>query len=231
MTDPLSFPKVLDAIRDQTARLLGATIGFDEEEWAAKTSLPGWTKSHVAAHLVEGARNLTRLIDATGTPYAPVAESEQRYWLERRALNTGLALQIKLDESAGQLHEALWRLEHRTDMVQVAAHWRLPALEVPVIRLRELVVHHYDLVGEVAFDLPYPVLLRIASFEVARLRRHELPPVFVVADEGFSARIGSEDGETTTVIGPLRDLLLWIVRGVATEHVSGTAGVASPISS
>ena len=70
----------------------------------------------------------------------------------------------------------------------------------------------------------------LLALEVRRPRSEELPPVLLVADEGFSARIGDEDGETTTVLGPANDLLIWLARGITTSNVSGTADLEADIS-
>ncbi|MDU7360122.1 MAG: maleylpyruvate isomerase family mycothiol-dependent enzyme [Propionibacteriaceae bacterium] len=229
MTQHLAFPEVLEAIRNQTTRLLGATIEFSEDDWAAPTALPGWTKSHVAAHLVEQANRLARALGSSGEPSHPLPEHAQRLELEQLALDAGLALQIQLDESAGALQEVLPKLEDRDEEIQVTPQWRIRAAHIPVLRLRELLVHHYDLIGRTAFDVRQAVLLTVARFETLRPRREEVPPVLIVADEGFSARIGEDSGATTTVIGPLADLCLWLTRGVASENLSGTESVAIPL--
>nr|WP_108871650.1 maleylpyruvate isomerase family mycothiol-dependent enzyme [Tessaracoccus timonensis] len=225
MTQSLAFPEVLDAIRTQTTRLLGTTIEFDEDDWAAPTVLPGWTRSHVAAHLVEQATRFTKALNAgEGNEPEPDASRLRCQW-ERQAIEDGLALQTRLDESAGQLQDALARLEHRDQTVQIADGWDAPASLVPALRLRELVVHHFDLIGHEALDVPTSTLLTIAEFETIRPCNAELPPVLLVADEGFSARIGAESGDTTTVIGPLADLCLWLMRGIASDHISGASAV------
>lgn len=229
MTQPLAFPEVLDAIRTQTTRLLGTTIEFDEDDWAAPTVLPGWTRSHVAAHLVEQAMRITKALSTDDESEPEPDPSRLRCQWERQAIDEGLALQIRLDESASQLQEALTRLEHREDAVRIADGWDAPASLMPAMRLRELVVHHFDLIGHAAFDVPNAVLLTIAEFEALRPRNAELPPVLLVSDEGFSARIGAESGDTTTVIGPLADLCLWLARGIASDSMSGASAVPMPL--
>lgn len=229
MIQSLAFPEVLEAVRDQTTRLLGATIEFSEEDWAAPTALPGWTKSHVAAHLVEQAHRLASILGTTGQALPSSSEHAQRLELERLALDTGLALQIQLDESAGVLQEAFAKLEGRDNEDQIAPQWSINPRDLPVLRLRELLVHHYDLIGRTAFDVPRAVLLTVASFETLRPRREEVPPVLIVADEGFSARIGEDSGDTKTVIGPISDLCLWLTRGVASQNLSGTDSVPVPL--
>lgn len=230
MTQSLAFPEVLDAIRTQTTRLLGTTIEFGEDDWAAPTVLPGWTRSHVAAHLVEQAMRLTKALNAEAEHERESDPSRLRCQWERQAIEDGLALQTRLDESAGQLQDALARLEHRDQTVRITDGWDAPPSLVPALRLRELVVHHFDLIGREALDVPPAALLTIAEFETLRPRNAELPPVLLVADEGFSARIGADSGDTTTVIGPLADLCLWLARGIASDHISGASAVPMPLS-
>ncbi|WP_297751883.1 maleylpyruvate isomerase family mycothiol-dependent enzyme [uncultured Tessaracoccus sp.] len=230
MTQSLAFPEVLDAIRTQTTRLLGTTIEFDEDDWAAPTVLPGWTRSHVAAHLVEQARRLTKALSAEQACDPEPDPASLRCQWERQAIDEGLTLQIRLDESAGQLQDALAGLGRHTETVRIADGWTGPASLMPALRLRELVVHHFDLIGREALDVPTSALLTIAEFETLRPRNAGLPPVLLVADEGFSARIGADSGDTTTVIGPLPDLCLWLARGIASDHISGASAVPMPLS-
>jgi len=229
MTQSLAFPEVLEAIRTQTTRLLGTTIEFGEDDWAAPTVLPGWTRSHVAAHLVEQAMRVSNALYAEQERELGPGRATLRCQWERQAIEDGLALQTRLDESAGQLQDALARLEHRDETVRIADGWHVHASLVPAMRLRELVVHHFDLIGHAAFDVPNSVLLTIAEFETLRPHNAELPPVLLVSDEGFSARIGAESEDTTTVIGPLADLCLWLARGIASDSMSGTSAVAMPL--
>jgi maleylpyruvate isomerase len=224
MTEAATFTEVIDAIREQTAHLLGTTISYDEKDWADATALPGWTRSHVAAHLVEGAERmlglLRRIEDTPGTPLHTSPEDDQRA-LERRALDAGLTLQIQFDETAGQLQRALSRLEHDDRIIGLSDAWQVPAHSLPLVRLREVVIHHFDLIGHDAISLPDNVLRMLFEVEVDHADAREFPPMLLLADEGFSARIGPDGGETTTAIGPVRDLLVWLARGVTSPHISG----------
>ena len=55
------FDSSLHAVREQTHTLLGRTIAYSPEDWAAPTRLPGWARGHVAAHLIKGARGLAQV--------------------------------------------------------------------------------------------------------------------------------------------------------------------------
>ncbi len=221
MTEPVAFPGILGAIREQTAHLLGTTISYDAEDWARPTPLPGWSRAHVAAHLVDQALRCIDALEDAAPPAARPNADEQRA-IEVRALDAGLDLQIELDETAGRLQEVLTRHDEDRHPVELAPGWSLPAEEVAVVRLRELVVHHHDLIGSEALDLPPEVVRAVVQFEVERPRLEGLPPVLLVSDEGFSARVGPEEEAATTVVGPERDLLLYLARGIVAPTISGT---------
>ncbi len=228
MTEAATFVEVIDAIREQTAHLLGTTISYDEGDWAAPTSLPGWTRSHVAAHLVEDANRmlaLLRRIETDAGEGLHLTPADRQRALERRALDAGLTLQIQLDESSGQLQRALARLEDEDRPVRLTDSWRLPASVLPLVRLREVVVHHFDLVGHEALTIADPVTTSLLELEIGRTHVRDLPSILLVTDEGFSARIGADEGDTSTVIGPAHDLLVWLARGVVTPNISGAHGI------
>lgn len=220
MTEPATFAEVVDAIREHTAHLLGTTISYDEDDWATATELPGWTRSHVAAHLVQEAEGLIAAL-GDGEEHEPLSSDERRLALERRALCAGLALQISLDETSGQLQRQLQQLEGDERPIRLAESWTIPAHDVPVLRLREVVLHHFDLIGPEALDVPPSILRLLLAFEVARPRANPLPPVLLLSDDGFSARLGDEDREATTVIGPSPDLLVLLARDIISPNISG----------
>lgn len=229
MTEAATFAEAIDAVREQTAHLLGTTISYDEDDWASGAVTPGWTRSHVAAHLVEGALGaldyLDRLDRGDEIPLHASPADQQRA-LERRALDAGLSLQIQLDETSGQLQGALAKLADDDREVTISEGWRVPLHSLAFLRLRELVVHHYDLVGEFPPGLSAPILHELLRLEVQRPHGDDSPSLLITTDEGFSFRVGDEAGETTTVLGPAADLLIWIARGVASQHISGAAAEA-----
>lgn len=231
MTEAVTFAEVIEAIREHTAHLLGTTISYDERDWAEPIALSGWTRSHVAAHLVEDALTMMDELRHESSGHPPTSHAEQQIALERRALDAGLGLQIELDESAGQLQDVLSQVEDDVLSVTLGGGWIIRGSEVPLVRLREIVVHHFDLVGEAALDVTGPIAEELLQLEVHRPRSDALPPVLLVSDEGYSARIGQDNGETTTVLGPANDLLIWLARGVTTSNVSGTADLDTPADS
>lgn len=217
---------VLHAVREQTHLLLGRTIGYSEEDWAQPSRLPGWTRSHVAAHLVANARNLVAACEALADGVADVALSpgsadEEAHDLELGALDDGLALQIALDTSAGALHHAMAELAPGDATVRLKSEQEVPAHLIPLVRLHEVTLHYFDLSPDVDdITLEPTVANDLLAFQVSRMDTVALPRVRVVSHEGFDAQFGGE-GEAPRVTGPAADLVVWLARDVVTPRVGG----------
>lgn len=206
---------ILPAVREQTHVLLGRTIGYSEHDWAQPSRLPGWTRSHVAAHLVQNAHALLALAHAvtegTDAPVTP-PEDERAHALELAALADGLSLQIALDTVAGELAEALAHVPADSD--------------IPMVWLFEVVVHGFDLspdVDELGVD---PLLAQeLLTFWLQRADEDSLPRVHLLSHEGLDVHLGSES--VTRVTGPSADLLMWLARDVVTDRVGGATPLPS----
>lgn len=217
---------VLQAVREQTHLLLGRTIGYSEEDWAQPTRLAGWTRSHVAAHLVANARNLVAACEslaggADAVDLSPVPAAEEAHDLELGALDDGLALQIGLDTSAGALHDAMAELAPGDAAIRLRSGQEFPARLIPLVRLHEVALHHFDLAAEVEdITLEPSVANDLLEFQVSRMDTAALPRCHVLSHEGFETRFGSE-GESPRVTGPAADLVVWLARDVVTRRVGG----------
>lgn len=223
--DGAPFDVILEAVRERTHVLLGATIGLSEEQWAQPSLLPGWTRSHVAAHVVENARGLIRVCHGI-SEHRPVrmyaSRMERIGAIERGALGGGLTLQIDLDTSASELETLLPALEGNTSPVEVRAGYRIPAEDLALARLYEVVVHSTDMdVADHRADLGPTAAQALLSFEAERVgRRPDLEGMLLLADEGYRARLGADD-DFRTVGGPALDLLLWLARGLDSPRLRG----------
>ncbi len=205
--------------------LLGATIGFSEEHWAQPSGLPGWTRSHVAAHLVENARGLIRVCRglADGRPTRMYScHAEKMRSVERGALAGGLRLQIDLDTSASELQTELPILDGNDTPVELRAGYRLAARQIPLARLYEVVVHSVDLdIDGHEVHVPNEIAVDLLTFQSERMgRRPDLPGILLLADEGFGIRLGAE-GDFDTVGGPAVDLMMWLSRGIMSPRLRG----------
>ena len=222
-TNRAEFAEVVSAVRDHTSLLLGTTIGYSDDDWAEPTSLAGWTRSHVAAHLADGAHGMLRLIDglATGatTRMYDSAVAKQRS-IEIGALTSGLDLQIRLDTSASELQHEFAALEGDSRPVTLRLGYRIPASQIPLARLGEVVLHHMDLGSQFSTaDLAPDLAVALLAFHVDRVgRRDDFPPLRLVADEGYEGSVG-RSGEQTQMNGPAGDLVAWLARGTESPRI------------
>ncbi|MFF4966110.1 maleylpyruvate isomerase N-terminal domain-containing protein [Streptomyces sp. NPDC001037] len=147
--------------RAGTELLLDAAAGLDEAALHAPSTLPGWSRGHVVAHVAANADALGNLVHwaATGerTPMYASAEERAAGIAKGGTLSAG-ELRSWLTASADKLAAGLdgltdeqWRREVVTAQGRTVA-----ATELPWMRAREVCVHAVDLgTGVVAFaDLP-----------------------------------------------------------------------------
>lgn len=230
LTNRAMFAEVVNAVRDHTALMLGTTISYSEEDWAAPTGLSGWTRSHVAAHLADGADAMFRVIKGLedGAPIRMYDSAKAKHRaIELGALTSPLDLQIRLDTSASALQREFAALEGDTRPVTLRAGYRIPANQIPLARLGEVVLHHMDLGSHfTTADLTPDIAVELLAFNVERIgRRDDYPPLLLVADEGFEGSVGRA-GSPTRMHGPAGDLVAWLVRGTESARIyrSGDAG-------
>lgn len=230
-TTRAEFTDVVNAVRDHTALLLGTTIGYSDDDWAGATGLGGWTRSHVAAHLAEGASAMVRVIDGLASGVSTRlydSQAAKHRAIEIGALMSGLDLQIRLDTTASQLQREFAALEGDVRPVTLRAGYRIPAEQLPLARLGEVVLHHMDLGTQFSpSDLSPDIAVELLAFHVERIgRRDDFPPLRLVADEGFEGCVG-RSGLPTQVHGPAGDLVAWLTRGTESSRIyrSGASDV------
>ena len=160
---------------DEGTKLFLTTVdGLGDEQFAAGSSLPGWTRAHVVAHVHFNAEALMRLLHWARTgERTPMYEGPQQRAAE---IESGAALPVPelrrlVRESSGRLAAALdgmpdaaWRNE-----VLTAQGRTVPASEIVWMRTREVAVHAVDLAAGVGFaDLPEDLNTSLASDVVAK---------------------------------------------------------------
>ena len=226
-----------------TQRLLGATITVTDEQWAAPSRLPTWSRAHLATHLARQADGLRRLVDGavSGVPQPMYASPEAREAeIEDGAGRTGLQLQTDLDTSAERLTEAFERLNHVgagtsggatgwSSAVEMRGGLVVPARLLPLGRLFEVEIHHVDLdVGYEVEQLEPEVAEWLMEWIAFRARaRDEFPRVELHADSGFTSTVGRV-GEALVVHGSAPALVGWLTNRLDPEAVSGTRGLRLP---
>lgn len=223
--DDAAFEQVVASVREHTHSLLGLTIGFTDDEWAGASRLPGWTRSHVAAHLAGGARGMSRVCAGLRDGEDQrmyVSDREKAIDIERGSLASGVELQVGLDETAGALDGCWMNLLGDEREVSLRSGYRLQAQDLPLARLYELVIHTFDMRTaddrlNVSAEVS-PLLLEFMARQVGD--RPDLPAVEVVAHEGFDAVLGAP-GTPARIAGSAADLLMWLARGVSSARLQG----------
>jgi maleylpyruvate isomerase len=180
--------------------------------------LPGWTRAHVAAHLIGNARGLVNLLHwaNTGeeTPMYPNAHARARdidEWSQR----PDAQLKTTVQESADALKTAASALPAQawTTTVRTALGREIPAAEVVWLRTRETWIHGIDLATGAWFNaLPGPLIDALLADVCATIgTRPDCPPVTLTAeDRARTWAIGPTDTEALKVSGTASELLAWL---------------------
>jgi maleylpyruvate isomerase len=156
------------------------------------TTLPGWSRRHLAAHVAANADALSNLVHwaATGVETPMYASPEAR----AAGIERGLAMPVsELDAwvrgSADRLSsglDALTEEQWAAEVVTVQGR-TITATQIPWLRAREVCVHAVDVDNGVAFaDLPEDFL------------------------EALAADVIAKRGEVPAVHGPLADRVAWL---------------------
>jgi maleylpyruvate isomerase len=141
---------ILGLIDDATARLAEATEGLTDEEVAAPSLLPGWTRGHVITHVARNAEALRNLLiwARTGVETPSYTSQEARDAdIEAGAGRTAAALAADIRESgaAFSAEAAILPEGARLVMVSMLDGVDFPAERVLPRRLTEVELHHTDL--------------------------------------------------------------------------------------
>ncbi|MQA60718.1 MAG: maleylpyruvate isomerase family mycothiol-dependent enzyme [Actinophytocola sp.] len=175
-----------------------AVDGLEEEQYAEGTTLPGWTRAQLVAHLAANAEALRNLAHwaATGEETPMYSSPEQRNAdIEAGASRPPAVLRNLFHEEAGALAADLARLaeEQWVHTIRTAQGREVPASEIPWLRAREVMVHVVDLGTGVSFaDLPEDFLHALEA-DICAKRGKRATDV-----EGtLAARVGYLAGRTT----------------------------------
>ncbi|MEV0801055.1 maleylpyruvate isomerase family mycothiol-dependent enzyme [Kribbella sp. NPDC050281] len=139
----------------------------------APSSLPGWTRKHVAAHLSNNAEALGNLVHwaRTGQERRMYTSREQRNAdIEAGSQRPAGELLQRFQQTAQTLAEAMSELTEGQWQAQVlsAQGSPIPATQVPWMRSVEVMIHAVDLDAGVTFaDLPSDFLEELCAEDLA----------------------------------------------------------------
>jgi maleylpyruvate isomerase len=222
-------------VRTATQRLLGDTILVTDDQWRAPSTLPDWTRGHVATHIARHADAIGRLARwaRTGERQDMYPSPEHRVSeIEAGAGRSGLDLQIDLDTSAGRLSSEFDELDAGgawDAVVEMRGGLQVPARLLPLPRLLEVVIHHVDLdIGYVITDIDTKTAEWLLEWCAFRLRnRDDFPTLQLTSDSGSTVTVGSV-GEPIAVSGSSANLLGWLMGRTDASAITGGGGLQLP---
>ncbi|XBB65789.1 maleylpyruvate isomerase family mycothiol-dependent enzyme [Nocardioides sp. WV_118_6] len=164
-------------MQDGTSLFLDAVDHLGEDDYAAPSGLPGWSRAHLVAHVAANADALRNLVHwaATGVETPMYASPQQRADdIAAGALRAPADLRFWAHSSAaalagdlgglGGLDEAPWQAP-----VVTAQGRTVPATEILWMRAREVWIHAVDLATGIGFAaLPADFLDELVAEIVAR---------------------------------------------------------------
>lgn len=203
-----------------TARLLQTARTLDDP--GAPSLCEGWTRGHILSHLARNAEAIGRLADwaVTGVPQEmyPGGAAGREADIEAGAGRPLEALRADVVDTATALAPRLRALEGdlAASEVEMRGGLRISPLQLPFMRIREVVYHHVDLDAGFGFaDVEDALVVRFIDDAVARLRMgHHPPELELRADEGETWQVG--ESAVYSVSGSHAGLLLWLARRIPT---------------
>ena len=216
-------PRRLDLITAETDRLLETIHGLDDEAVRRPSRCPGWTRAHVLTHIARNADGLRDVLRAaTNGTEGAMYESQARRDGGHRGRRRPLARPSWRPTSRPRPTRLLAALAETSARGPGRSRCRgcswsttaerqqlMPVRKVPLLRLREVVLHHVDL------DAGYTIDDAPPAFVIGELGR--LGPPFTDEPPRPGRRGGRSlalrpAGRTTRSASAVRrrDLLGWI---------------------
>lgn len=218
MTAPEPARSDLVLLREATERLAASLGRLDEAAVRGPSVLPGWTRGHVLSHLArnaDGVRSLA-LSARSGASWGMYPSRDLRNadidaGATRPAelvLLDATASSTKVVDDLASMPDEAWAASI-VPFFPMATEPRVPAAELPLLRLREVEAHHVDLdVGYGYGDIPAVTQLSFLDQLPGRFGSSPLAPLTVRAtDLDRTWTLGAGGGPTLE--GPAAALMAW----------------------
>ncbi|WP_192796722.1 maleylpyruvate isomerase family mycothiol-dependent enzyme [Serinicoccus kebangsaanensis] len=218
-------------------RLWEATLAaLEDPALAAPSALPGWSRSHVVAHVALNAEALLNLLTwaRTGVETPMYASPEARDAdIEELAASDAQLVRARSERAASELDDAFAALGEQDweARVRVRQGTEIPASVVPWLRVREVYLHALDLDGAATDeDLPRDVASALVEDASRQRSRDETHPSLVLREQAGDAcwEIGRPGPDAPVVVGDVRALAAWVTGRPTTSPPSRTDGQALP---
>ncbi len=218
-----------------TERLLATVDSLPDDEWGAPSVCAGWSRAHVIAHLALNAEGLAGAVRGVlgGEPVTMYLSDETRDAdIEALSAEPPATVRERLQTGAADLAAALADLV-RSPAPPGATFERTPggivmeAAAVPTLRLREVEIHHADLLAGYSWS-DWPTETAVAFLGRDADRHDGVPFAAEATDVGRTFRFGDPDTGphtgTPTVSGPVAALAWWATGRDPGDALSSTTG-------
>lgn len=219
---------VLDA---ETARLIRTVEAMVNADIVAASSLPGWSRGHVLAHLDGNARGLGRLarsaIDGVARQMYQSPESREAdiSWRATRDVHAHLGA---VQASAGDLRRDLVGItpQRFSADVRLRNGSRFDAREIVLLRIQEVSMHHSDL-GLPSYtwrDWPARLIEWRFDLLLSEFRERGDVPVAWLDIDGVRVRFGS--GVDGGLAGSSQAVMAWLTGRSGGEGLQAVGAMA-----
>lgn len=237
MPDPADAARHLASLVDASQRLVRSVDGLTGDDWSAPSGLPDWTRAHVVAHLALNGEALGAVLTGVveGEP-VPMYESQEKRDSDIADLAQAdppelrerlLASTVTFTEAAQAVPPDRW--EGRFERTRNGP--TLPLAAVPLMRLREVEIHHADLaVGYSPDDWTGEFAEELVD---GMVRRQQPAEGFVVRplDSERTWDVGDAGDDPVVVTGPVTHVAWWLTGRPASDQVSSSRGALPTVGS
>lgn len=216
-----------DLIARADRALVRTVDSLADSQYAEPSQLPGWTRAHVVAHLALNAEGLAGVLHGAhlGQPQAMYASSEARDSdIDDLAAEAPAEVRERFLAATGRFAEAL---EAMTDGDWTGRFERVPGgpdfalVNVPLMRVREVEIHHADLGAGYSAD-DWPSDFTLVLLESMTKRPYPAPFSVRATDLDRTWHYGKGEGGAL-VTGTSTALGWWLTGRGAGEGLSSDA--------
>ena len=230
MSDLVDHDHHLAHLAEASQRLVRSVDRLTGDDWEAPSLLPGWSRAHVAAHLALNGEGLAGVLrgevehesvpmyesqDARDDDIEKLAGSDRAEIRERLLAST-----VTFPEALQAVPPDVW--EGRFERTRGGP--TLPLRAAPLMRVREIEIHHVDLdVGYSPDDWPPLFAEELVD---GMLKRQQPDSAFLVRplDTDRTWEVGEPGDDPVIVTGPVAHVAWWLTGRTPSEQVSCSRG-------
>lgn len=223
----------LDEMARSTDRLLESVDRLRDDDVRSPSGLPGWTRAHVLTHVARNADGLANLAH-----WARTGEEREMYAGGREGRNAAIEegaqrhlgdLRLDLADSAERLLGAFADFPAdglERELAGGGGTWF--GWELPLIRIREVEVHHVDLAsGYTPVDWSADFVTRTLGQLAPQFQeRDDCPVTTLRSTEGDQWQVGSRG---PVLVGEAASLLAWLLGRSDGSEVSAEPAGQVPV--